>query len=120
MSPRVSLTASLADTVWDSREAHGVLEAEPTYPSFVAQIQELSDGPLDVMHVHFDNHPPTALFDAPMTEANFYRTSDELREDAERNVTAFCEAMQTAIRPEGLYGCAWGPSLEPGNRGLYI
>ncbi|KAI0045832.1 hypothetical protein FA95DRAFT_1560806 [Auriscalpium vulgare] len=107
--------------LWDSREAHSVLEAEPTYPSFVAQIQELSDGPINVMHVHVvDNHPPTAIFDAPMTNVSIYLTSDEVREDTERKVTAFCEGMRAIIRPEGLYGCAWGPSLESRNRGFYI
>ncbi|KAI0039408.1 hypothetical protein FA95DRAFT_1612590 [Auriscalpium vulgare] len=106
--------------LWDSREAHGVLEAEPTYPSFVAQIQELSDGPLDVMHVHFDDHPLTAIFDAPMTEICNYLTSDELREDAGRKVAEFCRGMRTALRPEGWFGCAWGQSLESGNRSLYI
>ncbi|KAI0059890.1 hypothetical protein BV25DRAFT_1828613 [Artomyces pyxidatus] len=105
--------------LWDSRAAHAVVQAEPDYPAFVKQIEELADGPIRVLHVHFSTHPPTKWLEAPVTEVDIYKFSGDIVEYEKK--TMKLAAYIQASHPSGYMGSTIGTALEEnGTVGVYM
>ncbi|KAI0059902.1 hypothetical protein BV25DRAFT_1828624 [Artomyces pyxidatus] len=106
--------------LWDSREAHGTLQADPGYPALVAKVDAMANGPVRVLHVHFATHPPTALLEAPVTEIDIYRVTPGVMPQYQRWSEELC-AYITKLGIPGFVACTYGPALEEGGDvGVYM
>ncbi|TFY77043.1 hypothetical protein EWM64_g6969 [Hericium alpestre] len=106
--------------LWDSRQHHTnwLASDKGTAGALSMKAAELAKEPFDIIHVHFETHPPFAALTMPMTEVVFWTIADA------DQVGAFFEKLektrQAIVRGEGMQGCTWGQSLERKDAGVAL
>jgi hypothetical protein len=113
--------------VWQSHEHATAIKADPSYPTIIKEraALALATPPIYEVHVRFSGNP-LRVIQAPVTEVDFYKTTDE-KVDPEatpvvetqemiRRITYRIESLQSP----GFIGISWGIALEDGTRGVNL
>jgi len=111
--------------IWQSQAHATAIKADPSYPIFARDREELASKPVFEVHVAFSGNPQRVL-EAPVTEVDVYRADDrEVNPDARpaaetqelvRRITYRIESLQM----RGFIALSWGVALEDGTRGVYL
>ena len=97
---------------WDSYEAHQNFIKSPQYEPFSKHLMTIVDGPIDMRHVQFDPHPPSAAVSSarsPVTEVLTAYLSEKNDKYAE-NAKKFEDIVRS--KASGLRGMASGWVVE--------
>ena len=122
-TPRRARTA--VSSVWQSHEHATAIKADPSYPTIVQERDALATAPIYEVHVRFSGNPLRAI-QAPVTEVDFYKTTDEKvnpeakpaaeTQEMIRRITYRIESLQSP----GFIQISWGIALEDGTRGVNL
>jgi hypothetical protein len=112
-------------SVWQSHEHATAIKADPSYPSIVQGRAALATAPIYEVHVRFSGNPLRAI-QAPVTEVDFYKTTDENvnpeatpaaeTQEMIRRITYRIESLQSP----GFIAISWGIALEDRTRGVNL
>jgi len=113
--------------LWQSHEHATAIKADPSYPTIIQEraALALATPPIYEVHVRFSGNP-LRVIQAPVTEVDFYKTTDE-KVDPEATPVAETQEMIRRItyrieslQSPGFIGICWGIALEDGTRGVNL
>lgn len=112
-------------SVWQTYEHATAIKADPSYPAIVQGRDALATEPIYEVHVRFSGNPLRAI-QAPVTEVDFYKTTDEkvnpeatpaaVTQEMIRRITYRIESLQLP----GFIAISWGIALEDATRGVSL
>ena len=112
-------------SVWQSHEHATAIKADPSYPTIAQERDALATEPIYEVHVRFSGNPLRTI-QAPVTEVDFYKTTDEKvnpevtpaaeTQEMIRRLTYRIESLQSP----GFIGISWGVALEDETRGVNL
>lgn len=111
--------------MWQSYEHATAIKADPSYPTFVQERDALASAPIYEIHAHFSANPLRTI-QAPVTEIDFYKTTDE-KVDPEATPAAVTQEMirrivyrKESLQSPGFIANSLGIALEDGTRGVSL
>jgi len=111
--------------LWQSHEHATAIKADPSYPTIVQERDALATAPIYEVHVRFSGNPLRTI-QAPVTEVDFYKTTDETV-DPEATPAAETQELirhiiyrQESLQSPGFAAISWGVALEDRTRGVSL
>ncbi len=111
--------------MWQSHEHATAFKADPSYLTIVQERDALATAPVYEVHVRCSGNPLRGI-QAPVTEVDFYKTTDE---EVDSRATPAAETQEMirrlvcrieSLQSPGFFAISWGIALEDRTRGVSI
>ena len=115
-------------TAWQS-EAHAIaIKADPSYSTFVQDLEALATGPVNEVHAPLSNLQRAV--ESPVTNVCVYKTNDEVINPVAKSAAETHKMVQDGMddmsslhmqgKLQGFIVNSWGITIEDARRGVYL